>query len=78
MARMELIHLVRPLVELYDLEADLGEVASLAIDRTKNTDLLMTMNGKLETPIKAEIAKDDGREMLDIAGITWGVDKVDL
>jgi arylsulfatase len=65
-------------VELYDLESDAGEMINLAIDRTKNADLLTTMNGKLEALIRSEIGKDDGRELPDIAGITWGVDKVDL
>jgi arylsulfatase len=65
-------------VELYDLDNDPGEMINLAIDRTKNAELLTTMNGKLEALIKSEIGKDDGRELPDIAGITWGVDKVDL
>jgi len=51
---------------------------NLAVDRARNADLLMTMNGKLEALIKAEIGKDDGRELPDIPTITWGVDKVDL
>jgi arylsulfatase len=65
-------------VELYDLENDPGEMVNLAIERTENADLLTTMNGKLEALIRSEIGKDDGRELPDIAGITWGVDKVDL
>ncbi|HKV16829.1 MAG TPA: sulfatase, partial [Reyranella sp.] len=65
-------------VELYDLDNDPGEMINLATDRTRNGDLLATMNGKLEALIKSEIGKDDGRELPDIAGITWGVDKVDL
>jgi len=65
-------------VELYDLASDPGEMNNLAIDRTKNANLLVTMNGKLEALIKAEIGKDDGRELPDIPNITWGVDKVDL
>ena len=65
-------------VELYDLENDPGEMLNLATDRTRNADLLTTMNGKLEALIEREIGKDDGRELPDIAGITWGVDKVDL
>ena len=65
-------------VELYDLEKDPGEMTNLAMDRQANAALLMTMNGKLEALIKAEIGKDDGREMPDIPNITWGLDKVDL
>ena len=65
-------------VELYDLDNDPGEMINLAADRARNGDLLATMNGKLEALIKSEIGKDDGRELPDIAGITWGVDKVDL
>ncbi len=65
-------------VELYDLAQDPGEMKNLATDRVTNGALLQTMNGKLEAVIKAEIGKDDGRELPDIAGITWGLDKVDL
>jgi arylsulfatase len=36
------------------------------------------MNGKLEAVIRAEIGKDDGRELPEISGITWGLDRVDL
>ena len=65
-------------VELYDLQSDPGEMNNLANDRTGNAELLMAMNGKLEAVIKAEIGKDDGRELPDVAGINWGIDKVDL
>ncbi len=65
-------------VELYDLEKDPGEMNNLANDRQANAAALMSMNGKLEALIKAEIGKDDGREMPDIPNITWGLDKVDL
>lgn len=65
-------------VELFDLQKDPTETVNLAIDRTKNAALLTTMNGKLESVIKEEIGKDDGREMPDIPNITWGVDKIDL
>jgi arylsulfatase A-like enzyme len=65
-------------VELYDLAGDPGEMTNLASDRARHADLLMTMNGKLEALIKAEIGKDDGRELPDIPNVTWGVDKVDL
>ena len=65
-------------VELYDLQSDPGEMANLANDRTGNAAVLTAMNRKLEDAIKAEIGKDDGRELPDIAGIDWGVDRVDL
>lgn len=65
-------------VELFDLQDDPGETTNLAIDRQANAKLLTTMSGKLEAAIKAEIGKDDGRELPEFAGITWGIDKVDL
>jgi arylsulfatase A-like enzyme len=65
-------------VELYDLLGDPGEVNNLATDRTQNAQALASMNGKLEAVIKAEIGKDDGRELPDIPNITWGLDRVDL
>ncbi|UYN97390.1 MAG: sulfatase-like hydrolase/transferase [Enhydrobacter sp.] len=65
-------------VELYDLQSDPGEIDNLANDRGKNAELLLTMNGKLEAVIKAEIGKDDGRELPEIPKISWGVDKIDL
>jgi arylsulfatase len=65
-------------VELFDLSRDPGEVNNLAVDRTANAQAIMTMSGKLEAAIKAEIGKDDGRELPNIPGIDWGVDKIDL
>jgi arylsulfatase A-like enzyme len=65
-------------VELYDLAADPAEMNNLAMDRKTNAELIATMNGKLSALIKAEIGKDDGRELPDIAGITWGLDQIDL
>jgi arylsulfatase A-like enzyme len=65
-------------VELFDLAKDPGEMNNLAGDRATNAALLATMSAKLEAVIKAEIGKDDGRELPDIAGVTWGLDKVDL
>ena len=65
-------------VELYDLVKDPGEMNNLANDRTGNAELLAMMNGKLEAVIKAEIGKDDGRELPAVDGITWGLDRVDL
>lgn len=65
-------------VELFDLSQDPTEMNNLALDRTANAATLTTMNGKLEAIIKTEIGNDDGRELPNIAGIDWGVDKIDL
>lgn len=65
-------------VELFDLTKDPGEMNNLASDRQANAEPLTAMNDKLEAVIKAEIGKDDGRELPDIAGVTWGLDRVDL
>lgn len=65
-------------VELYDLSRDPAEMNNLALDRVANAQAIMAMNGKLEELIKVEIGKDDGRELPDIPGIDWGVDRIDL
>lgn len=41
------------IVEVYDLSNDPGEMNNLAADRAVNASLIMTMNGKLESVIKA-------------------------
>jgi arylsulfatase len=65
-------------VELFDLQTDRSETANLAVDQETNADLIATMSGKLESIIKAEIGKDDGREMPELAKITWTIDRADL
>lgn len=65
-------------VELFDLRSDPDEVKNLATDRRSNAQLIMTMNGKLEAIIKAEMGKDDGREMPNIPTVDWTIGKVDL
>jgi arylsulfatase len=65
-------------VELFDLQTDKLETKNLACDREKNADLISTMRGKLESTIKSEIGKDDGREMPELAKITWTIDRADL
>jgi arylsulfatase A-like enzyme len=64
-------------VELYDLKADPQEISNLALDREKNKDLILAMNAKLENLIKAEIGVDDGRELPEIPGINWALDRMD-
>lgn len=65
-------------VELFDLASDPGELNNLARDRDANADLIMAMNGKLETIIKAEIGVDDGRELPDIPTVDWTIERADL
>ncbi len=65
-------------MELFDLQNDPEEVRNLAIDQRANAKLIMTMSNKLEAVIKAEIGKDDGREMPNIPTVDWTIEKVDL
>ena len=65
-------------VELYDHRTDPDEVKNLAVNRRGNKELIMKMNAKLEAVIKAEIGKDDGREMPNIPTVDWTIEKVDL
>jgi arylsulfatase A-like enzyme len=65
-------------VELYDHKTDPEEVKNLANNRRGNVDLIMRMNAKLEAIIKAEIGKDDGREMPNIPLVDWTIGRVDL
>jgi arylsulfatase len=63
-------------VELFDLNTDPGEMVNLGADGTRNRDLILTMNAKLEALIRAEIGVDDGRELPNIPLVTWTIDKV--
>ena len=62
-------------LELYDRENDPNEMTNLAADRAGNTDLVRTMSVKLEKIIAAEIGVDDGRELPDVDGIDWVLQK---
>jgi arylsulfatase len=66
--------------ELFDLQNDPAEMKNLAASKGANETLVTTMNGKLNAAIEAEIGKDDGREMPEIAGVSWALDSdtVDL
>ena len=65
-------------VELFDLKNDPRELVNLAADRAGHEPLLRTMNAKLEAAIAREFGKDDGREMPQIEGIDWAIDRIDL
>jgi arylsulfatase len=64
-------------VELFDIEADPGEMTNLAADRTRQAELVLAMNAKLESVLKTEFGADDGREMPDFEKISWVIDSVD-
>lgn len=63
-------------VELFDLNSDPLEMINLGADSTKNRELILAMNAKLEALIQAEIGADDGSELPNIPFVTWGIDKV--
>lgn len=63
-------------VELFDLDLDPEEMVNLGNDRKANHDLIMTLNAKLETLIKAEIGVDNGRELPNIPLVDWTIEKI--
>lgn len=62
-------------LELYDRRSDPSEMTNLAADRARNADLVLAMSAKLEAIIGAEIGVDDGRELPDIKGSDWTLQK---
>ena len=65
-------------VELFDLKNDPTEMKNLAVNRSQNGKVIMEMSEKLERVIRAEIGKDDGREMPNIPTVDWTINRVDL
>jgi arylsulfatase A-like enzyme len=65
-------------VELFDLQDDPLERVNLAADRLKNGELVSRMNTALESLIKAEIGRDDGREMPNVDKVQWTIERPDL
>jgi arylsulfatase A-like enzyme len=63
-------------VELYDLQTDPEEMVNLGAEKSANAELVTTMNEKLDTAIKREMGKDDGRELPDIPFLSWEVDRI--
>jgi len=50
-------------LELFDLRGDLGETRNLAVGNELSTDVLTTLNSKLNALLDAEGGQDDGRDM---------------
>ena len=65
-------------IELFDLQTDPAEMNNLGAVKGTNADLVLAMSAKLEALIKAEIGVDDGREMPQVEGIDWRIDRMDL
>jgi arylsulfatase len=63
-------------LELFDLHADPLEKTNLA--GAADSDLLLSLNSKLNSVMAAEFGADDGREMPDFKGIDWAVSSIDL
>ncbi len=61
-------------VELFDLQADPGEMTNLAAKQGEREDLVLAMSARLERVIESELGVDDGREMPPFQGIEWRVD----
>ncbi len=65
-------------VELYDLQEDPSEMHNLAAVQGLEEALVLRMNEKLNAAMDAEFGKDDGREMPEVQGIEWTIDRVEL
>ena len=61
-------------VELFDLEADPNEINNLAMDRSRNGDLLVSMNEKLNALIESEVGEDVGQMLPGGADANWTLD----
>lgn len=65
-------------VELFDLQVDPKEMKNLAEQSSKNRELILSMNQKLQKQIQTEIGEDDGHELPNIPGIDWTAASIDL
>ena len=61
-------------IELFDLNADPGEVNNLASDRRRNGELLVAMNDKLNALVASEVGDDSGLMLPDRTTGNWALD----
>ncbi|MGI9200582.1 MAG: sulfatase-like hydrolase/transferase [Woeseiaceae bacterium] len=61
-------------VELFDTENDPHEVNNLALDLTKNGDLMVAMNDKLNALIESEVGEDIGQMLPGGEDADWTLD----
>jgi arylsulfatase len=61
-------------VELFDTEADPQEMQNLAMDRDRNGELIVAMNGKLNDLIEAEVGEDIGQMLPGGEDANWTLD----
>jgi len=65
-------------VELFNLETDPQEDVNLAARLGDNDALVLAMNARLNARMDAEYGRDDGREMPEVEGLNWAIERPDL
>ena len=58
-------------LELFDLKTDPAETNNLAVSVKDHSELILTMNDKLNGLIRDEVGEDVGQMLPDVEGISW-------
>jgi len=64
-------------LELFDLENDPHEMHNLAVNTSKNGELILTMNKKLNALIDAEVGQDIGQMLPKGPDVNWAITQFD-